>query len=31
MRVYQNWSAFRQKQMALAPLTELGYMTIRAG
>ncbi|HEX9648125.1 MAG TPA: TRAP transporter substrate-binding protein [Alphaproteobacteria bacterium] len=29
-RVYQNWSAFRQKQMALAPLTELGYMTIRA-
>ena len=30
MRVYQNWSAFRHKQMALAPLTELGYMTIRA-
>jgi TRAP-type mannitol/chloroaromatic compound transport system substrate-binding protein len=30
-RVYDNWSEFRRKMIALAPLTELGFMTIRAG
>ena len=30
-RVYESWSDFREKIVALAPLTELGYMTIRQG
>ena len=29
-RVYDSWSRFRTKVVALAPLTELGYMSIRA-
>lgn len=29
-RIYESWSAFRAKAMALAPLTELGYMSMRA-
>jgi TRAP-type mannitol/chloroaromatic compound transport system substrate-binding protein len=29
-RVYDSWSRFRGKVIALAPLTELGYMSIRA-
>ncbi len=28
-RVYDSWSRFRTKVVALAPLTELGYMSIR--
>ncbi len=30
-RVYRSWSDFREKIVALAPLTELGYMAIRDG
>jgi len=30
-RIFDNWSTFRAKVTALAPLTELGYMAARAG
>ena len=29
-RTYENWSRVRAKVIALAPLTELGYMSMRA-
>ena len=28
-RVYESWAGFRRKMIALAPLTELGYMSLR--
>ena len=28
-KVYESWSMFRKKAVALAPLTELGYMGLR--
>ena len=30
-RIYASWSTFRAKAVALAPLTELGYMGLRGG
>ncbi len=30
-RIYESWSAFRDEMRALAPLTELGYLTYRSG
>lgn len=30
-RIYASWSKFRKEAIALAPLTELGYLSMRAG
>ena len=30
-RIFESWSSFRGQAIALAPLTELGYMSIRSG